>query len=158
MHTANLRSLWTNKKIDRIRIIFWKPFFKLRQGALIPRSVGPSVGLSVGRSVLQKITKKLQNFKKPYKTSQELKITFGRPSRELRQYAGASLTESSFFHAKHTNFLTLPANFLGCNKDEAKNEKDTKDTKEEDDLNNEDDPKNEDKPKNSKYQVANIKY
>ena len=50
-----------------------------------------------------------------------------------------------FFHTKYTNFLTLPANFLGCNKDEAKNEKDTK---EEANLNNEDDPKNEDKPKN----------
>ena len=32
----------------------------------------------------------------------------------------------TFFHAKYTDFLTLPANFLGCNKDEAKNEKDTK--------------------------------
>ena len=47
--------------------------------------------------------------------------------------------------------LTLPANFLGCNKDKAKNEKDTKDTKEEDDLNNEDDPVS------GKWQVASSK-
>ena len=54
--------------------------FKLRLGALIPRSVGRSVclsvGLSVGRSVglsvLQKLQKKLQNFTKPYKTFQTI--------------------------------------------------------------------------------------
>ena len=47
--------------------------FKLRLGALIPRSVGRSVGLSVGRSVLQKLQKNyktLQNITKRYKTLQ----------------------------------------------------------------------------------------
>ena len=43
--------------------------FKLRLGALIPRSVGLSVCLSVGPP---KITKKLQNFTKPYKTFQTI--------------------------------------------------------------------------------------
>ena len=43
-------------------------FFKLRLGALIPRSVGLSVCLSVGLSDLKKLQKKLQNFTKHYKT------------------------------------------------------------------------------------------
>ena len=43
--------------------------FKLRLGALIPRSVGRSVGRLVGPP---KITKKLQNFTKHYKTLQNI--------------------------------------------------------------------------------------
>ena len=48
--------------------------FKLRLGALIPRSVC--------RSVLQKLQKKLQNFTKPYKTFQNLYKTFVKAVRE----------------------------------------------------------------------------
>ena len=47
-----------------------KHIFKLRLGALIPRSVGPSVGPSVGRSSknykkITKLYKTLQNIKRP---------------------------------------------------------------------------------------------
>ena len=42
--------------------------FKLRLGALIPRSVCLSVGLSVGLSVLQKLQKNLQKFTKAFTT------------------------------------------------------------------------------------------
>ena len=48
-------------------------FFKLRLGALIPRSVGLSVGLSVCLSVgPPKITKILQNFTKQCKPLQNI--------------------------------------------------------------------------------------
>ena len=62
--------------------------------ALIPRSVGQSVGLSI----LQKLQKKIQNFTKHWnKEFPSPRFQKGRLSRKLRQYAGASLTESSFF-------------------------------------------------------------
>ena len=63
-------------------------FFKLRLGALIPRSVG----LLVGRS-----SQNYKNITKLYKTVQSVTKHFGRLSGKLRQYAGASLTESLFF-------------------------------------------------------------
>ena len=94
--------------------------FKLRLGALIPRSVGRSVCRSVCRSVglsvlqkLQKNYKTLQNLPKRYKTLQNIEIRCfctpppfqkRRPSRKLRQYAGASLTESSFLVIYNTFF------------------------------------------------------
>ena len=52
-------------------------FFKLRLGALIPRSVCRSVGRSVGRSVLQKykkIYKTLQNITNQYKTLKNIEM------------------------------------------------------------------------------------
>ena len=64
--------------------------FKLRLGALIPRSVGRSVclsvGLSVGRSVgppkitkkITKLYKTLQNVTKRYKTLKTLGLIVGR--------------------------------------------------------------------------------
>ena len=52
---------------------YYLDFFKLRLGALIPRSVGRSVGLSVCRSSknykkITKLYKTLQNVTKHYKT------------------------------------------------------------------------------------------
>ena len=72
---------------------------KMCQCLLICLIVCLSVCLSVGRSVClsvcpPKITKKIT---KLYKTSQSVTKPLGRPSRKLWQYAGASLTESSFF-------------------------------------------------------------
>ena len=81
--------------------------FKLRLGALISRSVGLSVGLlvclSVGPSKITKYYKTLQNLSKHYKTLKNDQTRILPPPfhvrrlpRKLRQYAGASLTESSF--------------------------------------------------------------
>ena len=88
--------------------IFMK-IFKLRLGALIPRSVGLSVCLSVCLSSknYKKNYKTLQNVTKQYKTLQNVTkhwnkeflsppFQLWRLSRKLRQYAGAALTESSF--------------------------------------------------------------
>ena len=60
--------------------------------ASIPRSVGLSFCQSVGLSSInyKKITK-------VYKTLPSDTKHLGRPSKKLWQYAGASLTESSFF-------------------------------------------------------------
>ena len=89
---------------------YLNPFFKLRIGALITRSVGRSVCLSVCLSSknYKKNYKTLQNITKRYKTLQNTTkhwnkeflspppFQLWRLSRKLRQYAGASLTESSF--------------------------------------------------------------
>ena len=82
---------------DQVR--FAIVIFKLRLGALIPRSVGLSVGLSVLQK-LQKNYKTLQNITKRYKMLQNIEImifTYKDCSRKLWQNAGASLMESSFF-------------------------------------------------------------
>ena len=86
-------------------------FFKLRLGALIPRSVClsvcRSVCLSVGRSVgrsSKNYKKKLQNFTKLYKTLQSVTKHLGRPSRKLWQYAGAKGRQIAFRRRLSTRF------------------------------------------------------
>ena len=85
---------------------------KLRLGALIPRSLCLSVVCcTVCPPKITKNYKTLQNLSKHYKTLKDAKtriffaprpLHVGRPSRKLRQHAGASLTKSSF---------------LGCNEE-----------------------------------------
>ena len=68
----------------------------------MPRSVCQSVGMSVLQK-LQKITKNYKTSQNHTKHEKNMPPLFHvyRLSRKLRQYAGASLTESSFFYKEN---------------------------------------------------------